>query len=277
MVSNHKHLKLVGLAQLLCLGSLVFASSPSYATYYGGAYYNHHYGHYAYPYHRAYYNYHYGHHQRYHAHYGVHAHLNETAAYVVLGVLGAVLLTHLFTNDEQQYQNAYPKTYANVPPIKVIMPASVHYQTPVIKTVYHYNKYEGWEQLANDKADYALDIFAVQSQQDLDSGEPKIGFSLAAATIGDKQRAIRAMRKAIRIDANALNRINIHTLQPAIKKLSEYYQSTMYDDSVDADTAFMLATLSYLQQDYEASKSIIAINDQSQSANNLRELLKNKL
>ncbi len=139
-----------------------------------------------------------------------------------------------------------------------------------------YNENEGWERLAKGNADYALDIFAVQSQQNLNSGKPKVGFAIAAATMGEKERANRAMRKAVRIDANTLNSVDINTIEPTIKQLTENYQPNK-NNTNDTDNSFMMATLPYLKQDYATANTLIAENDQSQSANKLRELLKSKL
>ncbi len=290
MANNQKHLKIGRLIQLLCICCFVFASPPVYATYYGGQHYKHYYGHYSYPYRRPYYNNHHGHysypyrrpyynrHYGHYGHYGVSAHVSGDAAYVVLGILGAALLTHIFTNNKSAYKDTNPKTYSTTPPVKVVTRAPVKYRTPDKKTIYHYNynENEGWVRLAKGNADYALDIFAVQSQQNLNSGKPKVGFAIAAATMGEKERANRAMRKAVRIDANALNSVDINTIEPTIKQLTESYQSNK-NNTIDTDTSFMMATLSYLKQDYATANTLIAENDQSQSANNLRELLKSKL
>jgi len=278
MVTRQKYPGTSRLIQILSICFFVFASSPSSATYYGGHHYQHHYDYYGYPYHRPYYNYHHGHDRGYRAHYGVHAHLGGDAAYVVLGVLGAALLAHILTKDTSSSRNTSPEVYSYYPPVKVVRPAAVVYKKPVNKkTIYHYSKNEGWDWLAKGNADYALDIFAIQSQQNLNAGEPKVGFAIAAATIGEKDRAIHAMRKAVRIDANALNNIDINTIKPTVKKLTEDFQSGTNNKPEDADVAFMMASLFYLQQDYETANTLIAENDQSQSANNLRELLKSNI
>ncbi len=94
--------------------------------------------------------------------------------------------------------------------------------------------------------------------------------------MGEKERANRAMRKAVRIDANTLNSVDINTIEPTIKQLTENYQSNK-NNTNDTDNSFMMATLPYLKQDYATANTLIAENDQSQSANKLRELLKSKL
>lgn len=285
MTKQQKHFRIGRLIQALCLCCFVFISPPASATYYGGKHYKHHYGHYSYPYYRPYYYNNYRHYRypyrhsyynRHHSHYGVSTHISGDVAYVVLGILGAAILAHVFTNNKPTYRNTYPKTYSTTPRVKTVKTAPVKYRTPVKKTIYHYNENEGWERLANGNADYALDIFAVQSQQNLNSGTPKVGFAIAAATMGEKERAIRIMRKAVRIDANALNRIDINTIEPTIKQLTENYQSNKNNIN-DTDASFMIAALSYLNQDYATANTLIAKNDQSESAKNLRELLKSKL
>ena len=264
------------LIQVICASSLIFASAPSYATYYGGHHYRPHYGHHSYPYHRPYYNRHHGYHRGYNRHYGVSAHLGGDAAYVVLGILGVALLSHIVTNNKSQHKDNYPRSYSYTPPVKAVVPTPVKYQKQKQKrkTLYRYGENQGWEMLGKGNAITALDIFAVQSQQTLNSGKPKVGFALAAATMGEKERAIRAMRKAVRIDANALNNININSIKPTLKKLIENYQSNIKDNVIDKDTAFMVATLTYIEQDYDKATTLIADNDQSQSANNLRDLIK---
>ena len=272
MAIKQKQLKITRLIQVFCIFSFVFISQPSYAAYYGGHHhYRPYYGYHSYPYHRPYYNYHRG----YHGHYGVGAHVRGDAAYVVLGVLGVALLAHIFTNNKSESKESYPKSYPHKPPVKVVTQKPVKYQKPKNRTYYRYSENQGWEMLAKGNADTALDIFAVQSQQTLNSGKPKVGFAIAAATVGANDRAIRAMRKAVRIDVNALNNIDIHPIKHTIKELSANYQAKLNNNINDKNTAFMMATLFYLEQDYDKAKALIAKNDQSQSANNLRALLKN--
>jgi hypothetical protein len=84
------------------------------------------------------------------------------------------------------------------------------------------------------------------------------------------------MRKAIRLDATALDRININNIRSRIETLSEDYKLLLNNNKNNPDNAFMLATLSYLQQNYVTAGNLIAEDDHSQSANNLRELIAKK-
>ncbi len=110
----------------------------------------------------------------------------------------------------------------------------------------------------------------------MSSGIPKVGFAIAAATNGEMDRATRAMRKAIRLDVTALDKININNIRTRIETLSEDYKLLLNNNKNNPDNAFMVATLSYLQQDYETAHNLITESDKSSSANNLRELIARK-
>jgi tetratricopeptide (TPR) repeat protein len=277
MMRIRNNFKITALSKVFFLLTLIFVSSPSHATYYGGHHYKHHSGHYGHINHRPHYNYHRNHHRRYGVHHGVHARLNDTAAYVVLGVLGIALLSHIFSDDNSQYKNTYPQSYPNSTPVNVISPREVVYQKPINHTSYKYNENEGWERLSRGNVETALDIFAVQSQQNLNSGKYKIGFALAAAAKGEKQRAILAMRKAVRIDIAALDSIYIHELESNIRNIVEDYKSSINKSQNKKDIAFMIATLSYLQKDYETARLYINESDQNLSTNLVRSLISKKL
>lgn len=269
-----KYLKSKRFLLAFVIACFTFVSHNTNATYYGGHRYNSYYGHHGYPYHRSYYGNHYNYHRGYHRRYGAGAYVGGDAALIVLGVLGVALLAHTLT-DNSQSKDTYPKSYPSRTPAKKVIPVTVNYSKSNNKKVYRYNANAGWKNIAKNNANTALDIFAVQSQQDLTSGTPKIGFAIAAAMLGNKRRAIHAMRKAIRIDANALNEIDSYEINHTIKNLIEDYQSDINNTSKNDDTAFMVAALSYLDQDYAKATTIMSEQDKKQSTLNLRELLEN--
>lgn len=242
-------------------------AGSSDAVAYGG----HHFG---YGYH------HFGHHGH-HGHHGFHASIHHhggigTAGYVVLGILGAVVLSHII--DSHTYrQRGYYKPYSYRPPESYSKPARVVAMTPSYsEPVYSYGSHDGWKELTKGNAGHALDIFAVQSQQNLNSGIPKVGFALAAAANGELDRGTRAMRKAVRIDPASLDNIIIDVkLEATIDSLSERYRLALQSEERHTDMAFMVAALSYLQQDYATARDSIAKKDRSRSANNLRKLIDN--
>lgn len=259
--------------KLFSVSILLFVTSPNYAIAYGGHGYHfgygHGYGHYGYSY------------NAHHGHYSHHGHIG-TAGYVFLGILGVAVLSQILNNDNYRYRH-YRRPYSyNQPTYRQSRP----YKPPTrsgrvstnnksrAKTIYDYSDNEGWDWLAKGNADYALDIFAIQSQQNLNSGIPKVGFAIAAAANNEMDRATRAMRKAIRIDADALDKININNIKPIIDTLTENYK--LISNKNNTNNAFMVAVLSYLKQDYSTANNLIAENDKSQSANNLRKLIVKK-
>jgi len=251
--------------KLFSISLLLFVASPNYAFAYGGHGYHQGYGH-QYG-HRGYRNY------GYSANYSHHGHIG-TAGYVFLGILGVAVLSQILDNNNDRDRRYRKYTTYNQPPIPPRRVANN--RKPKTTPVYSYSDNEGWDWLAKGNAGYALDIFAIQSQQNLHSGIPKVGFAIAAAASGDTDRATRAMRKAIRTDATALDKININNIKPTIETLTENYQLGLNNDTNNTDNAFMVATLSYLQQDYATANNIISENDHSQSANKLRELIAKK-
>ena len=254
----------------LFIGLLIASPTTVNAKHYSGYHYG--YGHY-YPYHRPYYRHHYKYkyHRGYHGHYGVSAHTSGNAAYVLLGVLGAAVLYHVFTHD--RYDS---KKYDKLPSYnKRTTAKSAIYkkQTKPVKKQsiedYKYKEYEGWYWLAKGNSDHALNIFAVQSQQNLNSGKPKIGFALAAASNGEVDRANRAMRKAITINPDALNNIPLDDIDHKFNLIVDHFN----DIEDNNDKSFMLATMLYIQKEYQAANELMRNSDQSESANNLRRLI----
>ncbi len=238
--------------QMFSIPLLLFVTSPNYAIAYGGHGYGHHgYGHHGYG-----------------VQYSHHGHIG-TAGYVFLGILGVAVLSQILDHENDKGRRYHKTSSYNQPPTQPRR-VSVHSKS---KPVYIYSEKEGWDKLANGNTDYALDIFAIQSQQNLNSGIPKIGFAIAVATNGETDRATRAMRRAIRVDAAALDKININNLQATLEMLSKNYKVSLSNNMNNIDHAFMIATFAYLKHDYATASEIILENDQSQSANNLRELI----
>ena len=255
--------------KLFSVSILLFVTSPNYAMAYGSHGYHFGYSHYGYSY------------NAHHGHYSHHGHIG-TAGYVFLGILGVAVLSQILNNDNYRYRH-YRRPYSyNQPTYRQSRPYNPPTRSGRVstnnksraKTIYDYSDNEGWDWLAKGNADYALDIFAIQSQQNLNSGIPKVGFAIAAAANNEMDRATRAMRKAIRIDADALDKININNIKPIIDTLTENYK--LLSNKNNTNNAFMVAVLSYLNQDYSTANNLIAENDKSQSANNLRKLIVKK-
>lgn len=232
------------------------------ATAYGGFYNGYQYRQYYRPYG------HYGGYAGYH--YSDHG---DAVGYLILGLIGGAILTNILTNDNHNHRY-YPQraTYFPERYQRSTLPATSN--TVTGERDYHYGNQEGWDKLAKGDAGHALDIFAVQSQQQLHNGVPRIGFALAAAAIGDRDRGMRAMRKAVSMDPNALQNL---TLNPdvfaTIDFLQGEYSRAIQSDNNNTDDAFMLATLSVMKNDFATAQELMNNTDTSNSAKNLRELL----
>ena len=226
-------------------------------------------------------HYNYYHHHNYH-HHGYHAGISGDAALVVLGVLGAVALVSMLDNSykrERYYSRAYrpPRYTSTYRQFRHRRPDYASAQVKVReKPLYDYPDNEGWDRLTMGRSEYAMDIFAIQSQQQPDNGLPRLGFALAAAQKGETARAARAMRRAVRLDPDALDRLPINRkLKTTLADLSADNPPGL--SNANPNRAFLLATLLYLQEDYTLARRQIAPDDTTASAQALRRLIKNQM
>ena len=216
-----------------------------------------------------------------HYHHDYHVGIGGDAALVVLGILGAAALVAMLGNSyerDRYYSRAYrpPRskpTYQQFRSPGRHAPATIKVRK---RPVYDYPDNAGWDRLTMGRSEYAMDIFAIQSQQQPDNGLPRLGFALAAAKKGETARAARAMRRAVRLDAAALDRLPLNRkLKTTLADLSADNPPGIPD--ADPDRAFLLATLFYLQEDYASARQQLATNDTSDSAQALKRLIENQL
>lgn len=257
--------------QALVTGIFLFAANPGYAGYYGGYHHGSHY---------------YGHgHGHYGAHFSYHGHGHGSAlGYALLGLTGVVLLAHLFDHTDYYPRRTYVNPYSYQPTVVKAPPREIVYPVPQNtvprKTVIpRYGSDEGWDSLNRGDTDRAQDIFAVQSQQQLNSGIPKIGFALAVSMNGDLDRGARSMRRAVKVDVDSIQAIKINKdLDAQLARLTNVYQSRIHESP---DNSFMVAAISYLQQDYkranDAINIAIASGDGDKSTQLLQELIDYRL
>lgn len=137
----------------------------------------------------------------------------------------------------------------------------------------------GWTLLAEGKNSAALNLFARQAKNNPRQGLPKAGYALASASMGDLKTGVWAMRRAFRIDPDALHYLSIDDqLKPTVQEVIDRYESALKDDPDSHDSAFMTAALAYLVRDTSAAQTSItrAINlgDDSESATNLQRRIK---
>ena len=137
---------------------------------------------------------------------------------------------------------------------------------------------KGWSLLAQGEARRAKNVFVNQASSHPEAGQPKVGYALSSAMLGDLDRGVWAMRRALRTDPKSLHYLTVdEALQPYILDVVDRYEERFNGSGRNPDNAFMISALRYLLDDTDAARSAIgqAIDngDDSTSAANLRGLL----
>ncbi len=176
----------------------------------------------------------------------------------------------------------YPSGRAAVSTTRTSAPAGVVYSAPARRyepiASYAGLPYAGaWTDLARGNARSAFRVFSNAAARDLDAAEPKVGYALASAALGDHSRAAWAMRRALTTDPYALTEIRFdERVVRLIDRLAEEY-ARRADTTGGADADFMLAALSFLIHDYDiarvAAESAIERGDRSEAARVLRDMI----
>ena len=133
----------------------------------------------------------------------------------------------------------------------------------------------GWDLLAGDRAGDALHHFSAAAQANPASGLPKVGLAMAAADLGHLGRGVRAMRRAMRVDPDAIHYVDGQNgLRYKVEHLIQRYQGSDLYSAGDADAYFMLAALHYILDDLQASKKYAEqAGDGATSTRNLYRLI----
>ncbi len=137
---------------------------------------------------------------------------------------------------------------------------------------------KGWSLLAQGKARRAKSVFANQANSHPQAGQPKVGYALSSAMLGDLDGGVSAMRRALRTDPDSLHYLTVdEALQPYILDVADRYEERFNGSGRNPDNAFMISALRYLLDDTDAARFAIgqAIDngDDSTSTANLRGLL----
>ncbi len=131
----------------------------------------------------------------------------------------------------------------------------------------------GWSLLANNQASAALYDFGRQAESSPSKGNPKIGYALASADLGQLDKGVWAMRRALRNDPGSLHYVALdQNLDSKVKQIIQKYEKKLAYSSRDADAAFMLASLHYLRRDIKAAHNNI---DQAMLARHVNTSTKN--
>ena len=137
---------------------------------------------------------------------------------------------------------------------------------------------KGWSLLAKGRTKRAKNVFFSQAASNPKAGQPKVGYALSAALLGDLDRGVWAMRRALSSDTDSLHYVDVNeALRPQLYELVHDYQERSDRSARDPDAAFMASALYYLLDDNDAARVAISqavdSGDDSASAANLRRLL----
>ena len=145
---------------------------------------------------------------------------------------------------------------------------------------YNNSKYSNdpWDSLANGRANKALYAFTKEVQDYPRAGIPKAGYAIAAASSGDLDKGVWAMRRAFNVDPDSLHQLSgDKRLHDSIHELLPRYEYSLKHHGRHKDEAFMVAALNYLDGNHaaarQAAKRAAKDRDRSQSLKNLERLL----
>lgn len=134
-----------------------------------------------------------------------------------------------------------------------------------------------WSLLARGRDYDALRHFSRMARLRPTEGEPRIGYALSVAGLGDLRRGARAMRRALRTDPTLLDLTIDGRLRSRIHSLTAGYLTRLENNQADRDAAFMLAVLYGLIGDTESARYAMGLlesaGDQTPSAMELRRLI----
>jgi len=116
----------------------------------------------------------------------------------------------------------------------------------------------GWNALAEGNYRRALSRFADGAMADRSDSVVRVGYALASALSGDDQRAVWAMRRAMRIDAPGAHYAPIdQSLHKPILALIDRYRHQGEEYPENTDGWFMAAALAYVLHDEQGAAELI--------------------
>ncbi len=143
-----------------------------------------------------------------------------------------------------------------------------------------------WDALKHGEYDIALDYFIQNAENNPNSGLPKVGYALTAASLGNLAVATKVMRNVFatnpatfKINPNSLG--DRHLDKKSLTLINNLINKFSLVKTPATDHAFMLATLYYLKHNYAAASNAITLaqnhGDKSPSAVNLQTLISQQL
>ena len=116
----------------------------------------------------------------------------------------------------------------------------------------------GWTKFARGDFPDAQRTFASEAVLNPQRGDPKIGYALSTAALGDLAIATWAMRRALRIEPEALAAVaRDERIRPAVESLVKRYAARLGRTDRVGDNSCMLAALHYVLGDAPSARGAI--------------------
>lgn len=241
---------------------ILFFGVPDSAQ--AGSYYRYSYGHHGYSYghYGGYRNYAYGKHARY-SRYGYYNY-----GYPIITRRHSSYNNGSYYDDRRSYKAPARSGYSS------------HSSAGAVIDSQQYND-KAWRLLAQGKTDTAFTYFSKAAEAEPSKGNPKIGYALAAADLGQLDKGIWAMRRALNVDPDALHYVTLNDkLDSKVRRMIDDYVKQQEYSGKQASSSFMLASLHYLRRDMASARSYInqavRAGHVSSSTKSLQKLIANE-
>lgn len=141
---------------------------------------------------------------------------------------------------------------------------------------------DGWALLGANDTRSALDAFAAAAEQSAQSGVAKVGYSLTAAFLGDDAKSVWALRRALLVEPESLNKIPLTApIQNQLHAVAQRLQTRVTEGFYRSDDLFLIAALQFVDGQYPAADAAltraISQGDKEQTTATLKTLIDMKL
>lgn len=141
------------------------------------------------------------------------------------------------------------------------------------------NRKHAWSLLGEGQIEAAQKMFAAIVAQMPYEGEARVGYAVTTALVGDGERAVALMRRALVDDPKALYDVPPDdAVREKIELLLEAYSALVRADLANTDSLLMAASLRFILGDYPgaffAIDASIKAGDEGESAANLHAMLR---
>ena len=179
------------------------------------------------------------------------------------------------------YYRYYPTTYAYTESYVYAQPqVQVVAQTVAVPMNDHGAEIStwAWTLIRSDRPDEALEVFSHLARTYPAAGVPRMGEAIALALLGEPARSAWAMRRAVRIDPDAIGFVPADDLtRERLQWLVDVYRRREVNGISATDSAFMQAALHAMRGEVEAARLMadlaIQVGDDTEGAAALKTYL----